>query len=89
MDEVAATLPPDKWIFFAIQLGLSYKCIKDTEYEHKGNVALCLIDVFHKWQIQQTSPYTWETVVKALRSPSVNATVLADTISTKFLTAEK
>lgn len=85
MNEVAAKVSANKWRIFAIQLSLGCKCIDDIEYKHRGNVANCFIDVFHQWHIQQTSPYTWKTVVDALRSSSVDETVLAEKISEKFL----
>ena len=85
MSEVAANLSANKWEVFAIQLGLSFKCIQVIEYKHRGNVYHSLIEVFHEWHIQETSPYTWKTVVNALRSPCVNETVLAEKISKTFL----
>lgn len=86
MNKVAAELRTEKWKTFAIQLGLTDKCVSDIGYNHKRNVTIEIFtDVFHEWHTQQTSPYTWNTVVEALRSPSMDERGLAEKISRKFL----
>ena len=67
MNEVAAVIP-DKWQQVGIVLNMSDGDLASFVQldSHK-----CFISVFTTWKNKQTSPYTWQTVVKALQSPTV------------------
>ena len=85
MNHVAAELSARHWKCFAVQLGLKYECIRKIQDENLGNVKNTFMAVFYEWSIQQTTPYTWETVVSALSSPSLQEIRLAKTLSDKFI----
>ena len=71
MNFVAAEIP-EKWREVGIGLGLDTTNIKRIEAEvptHK--FTLCYVDVFDTWKNKGTTEYTWDTLLNALRSPSV------------------
>ena len=46
---------------------------------HPQDIIICFTDVFHTWENQATEePYSWPTVIKALRSPSIGHSAIAD-----------
>lgn len=58
MNEVAAELRIEKWNTFAIQLGLTDKCVSDIEYKHTQNLTIEIFtDVFHEWHTQQDTQH--------------------------------
>ena len=85
MNEVAAKVPPSRWKAFAAQLGLKYKCIRKIQNENAGNISNIFMEVFYEWSIQQTTPYTWETVISALSSDSLKEIRLAKALSERFI----
>ena len=76
----------DKWEDVAIELDLPMATITTIERERHGNLRHCFAKVFDHWQKNPTPqrPFCWNTVVKVLRSPSVNEPVLARNISQQF-----
>ena len=85
MNDVAAKLSAREWKAFAVQLGLKYECIRKIQNENTGNTPNMFMEVFHEWSIQRTTPYTWETVINALSSPSLKEIRLAKTLSEKYI----
>ena len=85
MNEVAAKAPPSRWKAFAAQLGLNYECIRRIQNENAGNISDTFMAVFYEWSIQQTTPYTWETVISALSSDSLKELRLAKALSERFI----
>ena len=90
MNLVAAKIP-EKWREVGIVLGLDSADIKRIEADiptHKSTP--CYVDVFDTWKNKGTTEYTWDTLIKALRTPVVDASKLANTIegqlSLKFST---
>ena len=80
MNFVAAKIP-EKWREVGIELGLDSADISRIEAEvptHKSTP--CYLAVFYKWESKGTTEYTWDTLLKALRTPSVDALKLANTI---------
>ena len=80
MNFVAAEIP-EKWREVGIGLGLDTTDIKRIEADiptHKSTP--CYVDVFYTWKNKSTKTYTWDTLLKALRTPSVDASKLASTI---------
>ena len=85
MNEVAAKVPASRWKAFASQLHLGYECIRQIQTENAGNISDIFVAVFYEWRVQQTTPYTWETVVSALHSDCLKEIRLAERLSEKFL----
>ena len=80
MNYVAAVIP-EKWREVAIGLGLDFTDIKHIEAAvptHKSTP--CYLAVFDTWMNKGTKEYTWDTLLKALRTPLVDAQKLASTI---------
>ena len=83
MNEVASKVL-DKWKPISIQLGLTpedQKCFIDATF---GDPTQCFIFVFNVWKSRATSPYTWFTVIEALKAPSVGEMRLAQEITDKL-----
>ena len=82
MNEVAAPAPA-KWWSVAIGLGLKIADVHRIEVESHGHCNEAYLDVFDTWKWQQSSPYTWRSVVECLQSPSVNEQEIARQIMEK------
>lgn len=76
MNLVAAPLPT-KWRLVGIQLGLSMSTLDEIENSHPHDCKRCFMSVFSAWESQGTSPYSWTTIVEALRSSCVEENVAA------------
>ena len=83
MNFVAAALPT-KWQLVGIQLGLSAAKLSEIEHRHFSDCERCFGSVFQEWEHQDTSPYTWETVIEVLRQPSVEENRVAEEILALF-----
>ena len=76
LNKVAAKIP-NKWKNMGIQLNIdggrletiSTKCADDL---------LRFADVFELWKGCGTPPYTWATIIDALRAPSIDEVALAN-----------
>ena len=80
MNLVAAKIP-GKWMEVAIALGLGATDISRIEADvptHKPTP--CYLAVFDTWKNKGTKDYTWDTLLKALRTPLVDESILASTI---------
>ena len=77
---------PDKWQDMGIELDLPMSTITTIERETQGNLRLCFAKVFDHWQKNPTPqrPFCWDTIVKVLKSPSVNEPVLARKILQQY-----
>ena len=77
MNEVAAAIP-SKWKDVGLQLGLDDGVLEGIG----GDNSHCYMDVFTRWKNQKstTHPYTWSTLVQALKTPAVGEERLADKI---------
>ena len=84
MNEVATEIP-DKWKEVAIGLGLTASDIKRIETDiptQKSN--LCYIEVFDTWKKSDKKKYTWETLLKTLRTKLVNTPSLATALERRL-----
>ena len=84
MNCVAAKIP-EKWREVGIGLGLDSADIIRIEADiptHKSTS--CYVMVFDTWKNNGTKEYTWDTLLKALRTPLVNASKLASAIEGKL-----
>ena len=81
-----ASAIPDKWQAMAIELDLPMSTIRSIEAEKHVNLQRCFAEVFDHWQKNPTPqrPFCWDTIVKVLKSPSINEPVLARNISQQF-----
>ena len=73
---VAAKIPR-KWMDFGIQLDIPYE---ELETYPRHDCKECFNKVFSTWKRNGSPPYTWETVIDVLESPSVNEKELAQSI---------
>ena len=80
MNHVAAKIP-GKWREMALGLGLDSADISRIEADvptHESNH--CYFAVFDTWKNKGSEDYTWDTLLKALRTPLVDESKLASTI---------
>ena len=80
MNDVAS-ITPAKWRSVGIQLGLSLSTLDSIQSNNAGKPDASLHSfeqVFSTWEKQGPSPYTWNTIIEALRSPAVGEFALAD-----------
>lgn len=78
-----AAIIPDKWKQVAIQLGLSHGEIKAIQND-EGDSFAQFMAVFDRWKQSSSEPYSWKTLVTALRSKSVNEIKLANELHNEF-----
>ena len=96
MNEVAAVIP-SKWRAVGVQLSLSGGILDSIQNKHAGKVKACLDsfeEVFRTWKDQATtgvtcSPYTWLTMIDALKTPAVGEVALAESLEQKLTTAAR
>ena len=85
MNEVAAKIP-SKWRDMGQQLGVDQGVLDGIAAISPGDMNRCHSNVFTRWKNQNstTYPYTWSTIVQALKSPAVGEKRLADEIKNKL-----
>ena len=85
LSRVAMQLPM-KWRQVGFELGIEKHDLVRIENEKNGETFLCYMEVFDIWERRNTKdkPYTWATLIQALRSPLVNEHSLADTLKRDF-----
>ena len=81
-NQVAAVIP-DKWKKVAVQLELSRGDIRAIQKDEDDSSDRFMAVMDH-WKQSLSKPFTWATLVSALRSPYVNETRLADELNRKF-----
>ena len=82
MNEVAAPASA-KWWDVAIGLGLEMDAVNRIEVESHSHCNRAYQAVFEVLKRQQSSPYTWRSVVECLQSPSVDEQEIATQIKEK------
>ena len=84
MNTVAAKIP-GKWREVAIGLELDYADISRIEANNPTQkFTSCYLAVFDAWKNKGSKEYTWDTLLKALRTPLVDAQRLASTIESRL-----
>ena len=85
MNEVAAKIPSE-WSDVGLQLGLDQGVLGGIATISLGNANHCYSNVFTRWKNQNstTHPYTWSTIVQALKAPAVGEERLAEKIKDKL-----
>ena len=76
LDKVAAQTR-DKWFLVAAQLGIKSDHICSIRSDKQSDPMAYYFAVFAAWENKGSPPYTWVTVIKALRAPSVGKDQLA------------
>lgn len=79
MNKVGAVIPA-KWRSVGIELGLHPDQLETIEREQNGILAQCFSAVFHKWECDITSPYSWQTIIAVLKAQQVGEKRLAKTL---------
>lgn len=82
MNDVGAIIPA-KWRLVGVQLDLPTETLDRIQTQNARMPNLCLHSfeqIFTEWKGQGTRPYTWETIIDALRTPAVGELVLADEV---------
>ena len=67
----------DCWEKIALQLKLKHGHIKTIRNSNTQDPILCYSEVFDVWQKSGSPPYTWATIIDALRAPIVGEHQLA------------
>ena len=84
MNAVAASIPR-KWKEMGIGLGLDFTDISRIEADVSTQKSTsCYLTVFDTWKNKGSKEYTWDTLLKALRTPLVDAQELANTIESQL-----
>ena len=82
-NRVAAVIP-HQWRNMAVQLELTEGDIKAIQ-EDENTVSDRFNAVMKRWKQSLTKPFTWEALINALRSPSVNELRLANELTHDFV----
>lgn len=84
MDEVAAQIPT-KWYFFGMEIGIPKETLDLIEQNHSKDQLRCFLEVASVWKNQVTEKiYSWSSVLKILRAPSINECKIADKLEIKL-----
>ena len=80
LDNLVAAKLPAKWIFFGTQVNIERHTLDKIANDNHGRSLQCFNELFHVWHKTKSSPFTWETVIKALYSPVVSEHRVAETV---------
>ena len=75
----------DKWELVAVQLGIKPSRIHSIHTVKQGQPIHCYFEIFDVWKNKGSPPYTWATIINALRAPAVEEERLANELQ-KWLT---
>ena len=73
-----------KWRGVGCELGLSAEELDTIEKRSGDWLNRCFSDVFDTWRKQGTPPYTWASIIRALRAPQVKEIDLSRKLEKKF-----
>ena len=76
LNKVAVEIP-QKWKEFGLQLQISHADIGAISMSNQTPI-LCFSEVFEKWRTKGSPPYTWGTIINALKAPIVEEVQLAN-----------
>ena len=84
MNQIATHIP-NKWRDIGIALGLTTNDLECFSEATMGDPSRCFSSVFAIWKSRMTrEPYSWGTVVKALRAPAVGELRLAEQLENRL-----
>ena len=72
-----ASKAKDKWKIVGIQLEIGQDHLDTIRH---SNPIECYSEIFKLWKNKGTLPFTWATILEALRSPSVEENTLANNV---------
>ena len=75
----------NKWKLIGMQLNIDFGRIKTITSQDPIE---CYAEVFDTWQKKGAPPYTWATIIDALRAPSVEEHKLATDLEQWLLTKQ-
>ena len=78
----------DKWELVAVQLDIKPSRIHSIHVVKQGQPIHCYHEIFDMWKNKGSPPYTWATIIKALRAPSVGEERLANELQEWLLTTQ-
>ena len=78
-----AAIIPGKWMQVAIQLEIGMGAIDAVRGENRkcSEQFMAILDI---WERSSSPPFTWNTLVSVLKSPSVNENALARELEREF-----
>lgn len=74
-----------KWELIAVNLDIDTTEIGRIERSNSKDVQACLREVFDVWHRQRKHPFSWETIVEVLDSPSVQEHHLAQILREMYI----
>ena len=77
LNQVAAKAT-DKWKKLGLQLKIENHKLKNIQRENPGDSLDCYAEMFELWKKHGSPPYTWRTIIDALRAGIVGEIHLAD-----------
>ena len=82
MEKVTAVIP-HKYAMVGIQLGITTAELQAIRPQQQGlqNCYRAFEDIFDVWRSRRSPPYTWGTLIRVLRSPSVDEVLLSDELT--------
>ena len=78
LDRVASRAM-DKWEVVGLQLNIELHQLRTIQKSSQSTV-LCFAEIFDIWERKSDPPFTWATIVRALKSPIVNENNVAKEI---------
>ena len=70
----------NKWEMIGLQLGIRPHQLIAFKMVHLGDPMKCYMEVFSLWENKAEQPFTWATIIDALKSPMVGKVKLAQDI---------
>ena len=86
MNDIASVIPA-KWRDVGIQLGLKTGILDRIQSQNANCPDACLRcfeQVLTSWEQCSCSPYSWKTIIDALKTPSVHELSLAVDLCSKY-----
>ena len=83
MNKVAVHAPT-KWRAIGLELKLTTAALNRIEINHGTDTNRCFEEVFDAWEKSATRPYTWATIIQALRAPQTSEQKLAAYLEKNF-----
>ena len=86
LNQVAAKAT-DKWKMIGYQLDIEHHHLKSISKNNEDDLD-CYAEVFSLWQRRGDPPFTWDTIIEALRAPIVGEDQLAKELEKWLKTAK-
>jgi len=83
MNEVAAKIP-NKWRDVGLQLGVTHSELEAFASASSPDTNSHFTSVFSAWQKHMNVPYTWTSLIQALKAPSVEEIRLAEKLKNRL-----